>query len=69
MRYRIIEYTYVDLSLGYTVEFQKATNQAWKEDSKKYDKQKDAEDWILAKLAAVDASTVVTRVVLATVYE
>ena len=69
MRYRIVEYTYVDLSLGYRVEIQEATNQAWKEDSKLYDKQKDAEDWILAKLAAVDASTVVTRVVLPTEYE
>ena len=69
MKYRIIEYTYADNSLDYKIEIQVATNEDWKEESKSYEKEKDAEDWILAKIAAVSAGTVIHRVVLPTEYE
>ena len=69
MQYRIIEYTYETGKINYKVDTRAATNQEWQENSSSFDKEKDAEDWILARLAAVKDKIVTNRVVLPTVYE
>ena len=69
MQYRIIEYTYESSKINYKVETRVATNQEWQENSTSFDKLKDAEDWILARIAAVKDKIVTNRVVLPTVYE
>ena len=69
MQYRIIEYTYESSKINYKVDTRVATNQEWQENSTSFDKLKDAEDWILARIAAVKDKIVTNRVVLPTVYE
>ena len=70
MKFRILENTYEDLSIGYMIEIQKASNEDWKlYSSRKYEKQKDAEDVILAILAVDESNTLVSSIILPMEYE
>ena len=69
MQYRIIEYTYESGKINYKVATRAATNQEWVEGNTTFDKEKDAEDWILGRIAAEKDKIVTGRIVLPTVYE
>ena len=65
MKYRIVENTYENLSIRFVIETQRFTNSSWTQESgRTFEKEKDAEDWILATIDKDKSETVISSKIL-----
>jgi hypothetical protein len=65
MKYRIIQNTYENEEVGFIVQTRKSSNVSWVQDlGRIFDKEKDAEDWILAQIEDKKSKVVVSYVIL-----
>jgi hypothetical protein len=65
MKYRIVQNTYENLEVGFIIQVRRSSNVSWVQESGRiFDKEKDAEDWILAQIDAALGKNVVSFVIL-----
>jgi hypothetical protein len=65
MKYRIVMNTYENLEIWYLIERQASTNTEWSSNgSVRYDKEKDAEDVILATIENSKGKVITSSVIL-----
>jgi hypothetical protein len=65
MKYRIIQNTYENAEIGFIIQVRRSSNVGWVQESGRiFDKEKDAEDWILAQIDAEQGKNVISYIIL-----